>query len=351
MISKQLLLSGLAILSACGTSQFQQTSSPSNIPDVQSMWQRADGQFDVLCRDQSRELASAAMIQRGLVCNGNLQHAENFTGNAANALDILIVIDNSSSMEVYQQRMAGALTPLLSNISNLDWQIGIVTTDSACLRGGTTIKSGDFVSNPQVAAEKFRTAVTPGGGGAVIERGILYATEGLKGHCGNPANSWLRPNSTVAALLVSDEPNCGGAINEGCPGQPGEKAEYFTANAPAGSKFFGLIFDQNDPNCPYFETPPPVEYWKLVEATGGMWGSICDPSYESFLTRVSSELSGGGANEFSLQYVPLPDQILVMLDQTELMPGQYLLSGNKLRILVPIESSNQVIRVVYKERI
>lgn len=58
----------LMVTSACG-----QNEAPSQIEDVEdiiSMQARADGNFDVVCRDGRREVASAADIRANRVCRG-----------------------------------------------------------------------------------------------------------------------------------------------------------------------------------------------------------------------------------------------------------------------------------------
>jgi hypothetical protein len=335
-------------LLSCGR-EANQTSETKDIADVQSMWQRADGQFDVLCRDNSRELASASMIQKGLVCNGAAQISETFEARGGSALDLLVVIDNSSSMEEYQARMSNTLGSVISGFQDSDWQIAVVTTDSSCLRGGRPITKSEYIASVSEVESRFRTAITPGGGGAVVERGIYFATEGLKGHCGNPNNKWTRAGAQQAALVITDEPNCGGSINEGCPGQPGEKADYFVQNTAAGTKFFGLLFDQENPQCPYLDMPLPQEYWSLVDKTGGMWGDICASNYDSFLMRMSNELrgTGSGSQSVTLSHDPVPGQLIVKLNGTELPASEYELTGRVIRLLKAVQGSAQV-TVVYK---
>lgn len=126
---------------------------------------------------------------------------ENFSQGITNTkLDIMVVIDNSSSMAEEQENLSTKLNPLLEEVADSDWQIAVVTTDptDTCLR--TLIKKGDanYYS-------KFRRAVTAGTGGTHIERGLLQAVRGLKG-CSS--GSWIRDDSALAILIVSDEDNC-----------------------------------------------------------------------------------------------------------------------------------------------
>ena len=55
---------------------------------------------------------------------------ERFYVQEADKLDLLVVVDNSSSMSPYQERLASGLKPLLSHISNTDWRIMVTLTSS-----------------------------------------------------------------------------------------------------------------------------------------------------------------------------------------------------------------------------
>ena len=114
-------------------------------------------------------------------------------------VDILIVIDNSGSMREEQQNLSTKLQPLLTSISNSNWQIGVITTDprDPCMRA--VIKKGD--ANYLSA---FATAINAGTSGSGNEQGIRQAVEGL----GCSTNQWVRANSSLAVLIISDEDNC-----------------------------------------------------------------------------------------------------------------------------------------------
>ncbi|RYZ48847.1 MAG: VWA domain-containing protein, partial [Proteobacteria bacterium] len=126
--------------------------------------------------------------------------SESFQQNssASGALDLLLVIDNSGSMAEEQVNLSDKLSPLLSFVQNSDWRIGVVTTDpkDGCLRN--LISKTD-----QNAMASFASAVQPGIKGSGNERGIQQAVAGLKGEC-NTSGSWLRNQSTVGVLIVSD---------------------------------------------------------------------------------------------------------------------------------------------------
>ena len=68
---------------------------------------------------------------------------EVFTQNPPDAVDILLVIDNSCSMEPYQQKLGANFDEFLTFFieGNVEYQIGVVTTSVADLHpGGGTVR-------------------------------------------------------------------------------------------------------------------------------------------------------------------------------------------------------------------
>ena len=48
-----------------------------------------------------------------------------------------------------------------------------------------------------------------------------------------------------------------------------ETADYFFEQAPDRARVYGLFFNQLSAVCPFWGWKDPVEYWRLVERTGG----------------------------------------------------------------------------------
>ena len=131
-------------------------------------------------------------------------------------LDILLIVDDSGSMSTngYSQNLRDNLNPLLGHIADSDWQIVIKTTSKqGCFRAQINKGDPDYKT-------KFENAI-----GEIISRGdgreeeaIQVATIALNEEGGfalsgdsNPTVcqeaklKWLRDNSVVAILIVSDE--------------------------------------------------------------------------------------------------------------------------------------------------
>lgn len=118
---------------------------------------------------------------------------------ARSPLDILMVIDNSNSMAEVHRGLADKFDALLGEVEDNDWQIALTTTDPRdCPR---TIISASIPNYTQL----FHSAVSKiGTGGTILEQASRAAILGLKG-CDD--KQWLRDNSAVAVLIITDEDN------------------------------------------------------------------------------------------------------------------------------------------------
>lgn len=270
--------------------------------------------------------------------------ADSFMQNAYNGvLDVLVVIDNSGSMSQEQANLSTKLAPLLSEVDGSDWQIGVVTTDNGCLRD--LIKKGDANANADFAA-----AVNAGISGSGNEQGIRYAVEGLTDGC--QAQSWLRPNSTVAVLIVSDEDNCS-TNGAGCGSNPWNSESYLmnhlaSIRVPgANARVYGIFWHPSqDSNACSTGAYQATQYAKIVADTKGTWGSICDADYTSTLSQISKDISVILKTQFVLSHIPEPNTIEVKVDGQVMATG-YAVSGNVITFnSAPMEGST--VSITYK---
>jgi hypothetical protein len=290
---------------------------------------------------------------------------EDFEATTAGKLDVLLIVDDSNSMEPYQNLLAPRLENLLLDIDNADWQIAIITTTSACLRNnGSPITRREYILDPAGTRLKFANAVNAGErGNSGAEMGIKRAVEGLIGHCGDPNQRWTRPDSNRAVLILTDEENCGGAPNDGkdCKGTPWETADYFFDNAPSLDKtqFFGILHDDENNGCPYYGWPDPSEYRRLIDGSRskngpllmppGLEGNICTDNYEVILEEISQRIMRQPRQEFDLAYAPVPSSLVVKLDGERLIPDtDYTVAGNILSLIRTVTLANNKVSLSYK---
>lgn len=271
---------------------------------------------------------------------------ETFTqsSNSSGLLDILIVVDNSGSMAEEQHNLSTKLEPLLQYVSGSDWRIGVVTTDPAqgCLRA--LINKGDH--NYKTA---YRNAIMAGTNGTGYEQGILQAVNGLKGACNN--KSFLRPNSTVAVLIVSDEDNCSNGGD--CRNQDYASADYLLnyldsiREVSVNARVYGLIWHSSQASwqCPTAYNQGHI-YTDLIDRSGGSYGSICDNDYTATLASISQNISAILETQFALKFEPIPNTLNVYIDG-KLINSGYKVTGNVLEFTNP-PADGSTIKVDYK---
>lgn len=269
---------------------------------------------------------------------------ESFAVSRAGLLDLLVVVDNSTSMEEEQANLSTKLEALTSAIDDTNWQIGVVNMSSPCLRLGRVIKRTDADR-----VEAFRAAASVGMNNNVVEKGYPIAIRALKGECNGRFNPWIREGSTVAVLIVSDEDNCGSNNgNNSCLLDYGKNATEMTQflrdiRPVEKGKLYGIHWIPNDRSC----GSALGEAWKYQEGitmTGGLAGSICDADYSSTLRSISTSVRRSVAKEFQLEALPDLRVMSLTVDGESITSG-FTVQGNKL-ILDSDVSDGRVMLVV-----
>jgi len=292
---------------------------------------------------------------------------QSFAISEAGIFDLLIVMDNSSSMGPYQNRISQNLTSILKYISNTNWRIAVVTTTNACLNkttdGRKYITRADYDADPAKTTADFQTLIKIGEGGDPVEKGIKIAADAMTGQgCAATSNEWLRSDSQRSILLITDEKNCGSGSNEGCAGSPYETAQYFYDrvgyNVPVNA--FLLLQEPpsanqanpNDPNhdCQnsggYLDLPNPAEYVRMVTDTGGISADICRSNYVSILEQISLNVRKKINIQFELSHPAVATSLNIKLDGKKV--DNFTVSGKTLTILENVAEGSQALEVKYK---
>lgn len=291
---------------------------------------------------------------------------QSFAVAEAGIFDLLLVIDNSSSMGPYQNRLSKTLPDILKHIQNTNWRIAVVTSSSACLRkttaGQAYITRQDFDRNAAQADADFQKLIKVGETGNPVERGILMATDAMmETGCDAGNVSWLRPDSQRAVLLLTDENNCGSAPNEGCAGLPYEKADYFFDRVGKKVTFNAMLLTQEPPNVSsdpldpnrdcensggYGEAPNPAEYVRLVTETGGRFADLCRSNYSTVLSQISEDVGKRINAQFELQYPAEISSLELKIDGKKV--NKYNVNGRILSVLEPVTERSGTLEVRYK---
>jgi hypothetical protein len=277
-----------------------------------------DGQLDGIVKaGPSAEPAAPPLVEPAPTPEAKFTEVnETFTQKGViGSADILIVVDDSDSMEKEQKNLSGKLTSLLSSLKDIDWQIGVVSTTTKTENKVDKCVIDIIKSSESDIEARFVKAVTKGTNGSTNEQGIRQAVNGLK--C--PEKPWVRPDSTVAVLILSDEDNC--SNGRSCKkGAPGIDKQYLIDYVEKDLKrtvgmnaaFYGIFY-------------PPAQvcksalnkaniYQALVDyrSMGKLnYGNICDESYDETLQRISSNIAKLLMSQFKLKQAPISGSVKI----------------------------------------
>lgn len=331
-------------------------------------------------------------------------HTEVFAPSLSSGrkLDILLVVDNSGSMLDEQENLAGKLDRLLEEVEDSDWQIAITTTDArdcvakiitptnkdefaATVRGLGTDGSGDEMAVWKIIQALQGNCIRDDSGGSentmlwekalqLQEEGVLFAENddirAMKLPPGKDARDvsscgrrrgWLRENSTLAILLVSDEDhNC----NEHY--MCGLTDLYFYLNSirtlHATARLYGLLDIDTRDNASgklgshTLATLPGANkflQWKDGdgESLFDHYASINADDYSETLQKISQSISSAMQSTFILKHAHDGRRLAITItsehDNRVLEENEYVLENKTLRITTTLPANTSRIEVLY----
>ena len=290
-----------------------------------------------------------------------LSDSQAFQQNAVvvnNKIDILWVVDNSGSMDPYQQKLATNFSSFITNFQNkgFDFQIGVTTTDAYLgganfynTQGRSQLRDGGLINSqsnhtgypiitpatPNLLTS-FVTNATQGSAGSGDERAFQSLVDTLN----NSKNAgFKRPGSFLAVIILSDEDDFSDSIgatastfrSEG----GGSDHNYTSANlmkttdlisyldsitaSTSNLKMYNVsAITVKDTACQNAHIQSSVStvigqrYIDVATQTNGIIGNICDASYADSLNFIQQrivELS----TQFVLNRTPDPATLTVTI--------------------------------------
>jgi hypothetical protein len=304
---------------------------------------------------------SDGSIDRGL----SSDMYETFFASAANTggkVDILFVIDNSTSMSKEQRRVAERLETFIQSLDGLDWQIGITTTDVSNgmygLKGSLIPFTGSnsyiLTNRVQGFEQKFKDtvvrnetidceAVCPSSN----EQPIKAAMQAIdKRNTDN--RGFFRPDASLAIVMMSDEDEMSDGSTFATT--PKNFIDHVAAgfNQAKRTTVFGIVIRPGDTAC-YDAQDTRVYYGsfvaELTQMTGGVLGSICDDDYSKNLTNIGERVQEL-ANEVVLSKAPKQGSVSIQFTPT--LDATWNLSGRKVIFSRTIPEGTKI-DVSYKE--
>ena len=233
-----------------------------------------------------------------------------------NKVDIIMMMDNSSSMLQYQTKFANEVPSMLANLNQqgLDYHIAVVTTDMRPSgNGGQLIGTPNFLTNstPNLTA-LLQSRVTIGEAGSDLERGLQSIETVLQPSylTGNGAG-FLRDDALLAMVALSNE-------DDSSADSVATLETFFDSLKrpfPNGSKswimnFVGVlsIDGQCATTADYKEAG--LRWMELTEYSGGIESSICDTTLALAVANIRSRIVEV-LSEYPLKSKPILSSIAV----------------------------------------
>ena len=233
---------------------------------------------------------------------GGRRITERYIAETPEQVDIVLVMDDSASMEPIQSSFQGLYGDFVRRADNegTRWRLGVVTTDMEdANRSGRFFGPGDFGGGPN-AERDWAEAMTPGTRGSGTEQG-LAATEAALVPARNPG--FHAANADLVVVVVSDEDdqspqapnNYVRAWMNASPGHP----ERVTAYGVNGVNANGAAVDCDSQNIHGAAATRYVTAFGLV---GGRSYTICGDHVAAL--RAISERIFGPRRAFLLSQTP-----------------------------------------------
>lgn len=237
-------------------------------------------------------------------------------------LDILWVVDITGSMSDHLDRMEENFHRFVTTLTGLelDYQLGVTTTDVSEDGGGGRLIGTPPVLTPgdDVESEFIERVNLPFAVGA--EEGLESARRVIDGG----EYDFPREGAMLAVILLTDD-------DDQSPGSTGFYTRYYLgAKGPGNADLVRVSAIAGDvpDGCesPGYEgvwgagASPAHRISEVVEATGGVFGSVCEVDYGPDLDRIGLE-SAGLRQVFPLSHPAVPLSVMVEIDGHDVSDG------------------------------
>ena len=194
-------------------------------------------------------------------------------------VDILLVVDNSCSMEPYQEKLANDFGGFFDFFANgeVNWRLAVIHTDGYANDLGT-IRSEVVTSDTPNPAEVFAEIVHVGTGGGGVEVGLEAAARALNGY----NDGFPREDASTSVIFVSDEQDSSpGSIPDYVNGfyniHGHRSREAFNASALTVTELADCPPEQ------FTISSAGTRYIETARLTGGITANLCLDDFEGIV--------------------------------------------------------------------
>ena len=231
---------------------------------------------------------------------------DQFAGSVVlnNKVDILFVVDNTSSMMQHQKRIAGQLAPLILDLNKLkmDYRFAVTTTSM-----GEPSQSCPQTSRSLIGAPKYLTVknianlqdrFVVGQSGCDIERGLDAMAHVIsEKYLASITSDFIRSDALLVVNFITDEEDksseYGNSSTDDFIKLLDRRKPLFKDGARGWiANFIGTL----NPNvsCDQLGASPNVgiKYLKLIDASSGVKSSICNLDMTTTVSNIRARIVG-----------------------------------------------------------
>lgn len=282
---------------------------------------KKDFQFLVLAGVSAMMMACAQNVSFDLP-----QTQDNFGQSVTynNKVDILWIVDNSTSMLKHQERLSEQIPALVDKLNTLkmDYHMAVVTTSM----GGTSPDGGRFIGSPKYVTSKtanlvstLKTRMIVGEAGSNLERGLESMENVLSaGYLANEGKGFFRNDALLVVIALSDEDDfskssSSAGISYYTQLLDGIKEPWVDGSRSWVFNFIGVLSLSS--HCKTFNdfASAGLSYMGLADASGGVKESICSTNLSSAVGNIRSRIYQI-LTDFKLSKVPLESSITVKIN-------------------------------------
>lgn len=288
--------------------------------------------------DRTLGLLLLGSLTAAVGCNDydiyKLENQDVFYQLEASEVDVLLVVDNSCSMQPYQTKLSQNFDSFLTFFleGNVDYQVGVVTTTigevepyGSCSQtevdripdGGFLVDGAIITPTTEDADALFSEIVNVGVCGSGYEMGLESAHRAVTPPISTDYNfGFLRDDAYLSIIFVSDEQDVSPLpvndyIND-FVGVKGDRLEDgFNASSLVVTDFDAC--NQQQQNSGAAEG---TRYLDVARQTNGVVGNICEDDFENVVTELSLA-SSRLTDTFYLSDLPVVESLVVGVDREE----------------------------------
>ncbi len=219
--------------------------------------------------------------------------------------DVLFVVDNSVSMEDEQSNMSARFPLFITNLKQINWRVGVITTDvdhpDYSYSDGQLqeVTNGKYYLDSQTtdAENLFSRVIHRTESGSPYEQGIYATYRFLERQKASKA-PFMRSDASLNVVFLTDADETPYEGTNGLPfvqkrNKPDELVKYLKANWPMKKfQFHSIVVGEGDSDCLAQSENESygITYETLSKSTDGVRGSVCAKDYGSQLLFLGEKI-------------------------------------------------------------